>query len=326
VSTDGRRHEMTPPAAQEGSFDFSDLAIDDIRETFTPRLGPGDARYIRVLAECYDRLPPILVHRQTLSVIDGVHRLAAARLLGHSKVTVRFFDGSEADAYVEAVRSNVAHGKPLGLAERRQAARSILLLHHEWSDRKVAEICGLSHKTVGAVRKRSCSAGELPQSRQRIGRDDRKRPTDPAALRLRVADLARESPAMSVRRLAARAGTSRSTVLDVRRRLERRDDLLPPRLSPTHPEVAVKPSADRESRSLGDDRACAATSDGRAFVEWFDIHRISEAEALQYLEGIPIGRVYVVADKAREQAAIWQRVAAALEARVVRNRTRRVGT
>ncbi len=63
------------------------------------------------------------------------------------------------------------------------------------------------------------------------------------------------------------------------------------------------------------DSACTATPGSRAFAEWFETHRISEKEALRHLDDVPLSRVYLVADEARGQAALWERVATGLEAR-----------
>src|SRR5262245_43617336 len=62
----------------------------------SPRLVGEDAKHIRVLAESEAVLPPILVHRATMRVVDGMHRVGAARLRGREAIEVRFFDGSEA--------------------------------------------------------------------------------------------------------------------------------------------------------------------------------------------------------------------------------------
>ncbi|MFC7729983.1 hypothetical protein [Actinomadura keratinilytica] len=67
-------------------------------------------------------LPPILVHRRTMRVVDGMHRLRAARLQGRCEIGVRFVDGPDADVFVAAVRANIGHGLPLSLADREAAA------------------------------------------------------------------------------------------------------------------------------------------------------------------------------------------------------------
>jgi hypothetical protein len=57
-------------------------------------------------------LPPLLVDRRSMRVIDGMHRLMAALLKKRETIDVEFFDGSYADAFLLAVEANVAHGLP----------------------------------------------------------------------------------------------------------------------------------------------------------------------------------------------------------------------
>ena len=101
-----------------------------------------DPRHVAALAEVAAHWPPIVVNRADSSVVDGHHRIAAARQLGLRELCVTWFDGSAEDAYLEFVRCNVGHGLPLTLAERRHAARQMLRSHAERSDRAIASVCG----------------------------------------------------------------------------------------------------------------------------------------------------------------------------------------
>ncbi|MCZ9343092.1 ParB/RepB/Spo0J family partition protein, partial [Streptomyces sp. TRM76130] len=69
----------------------------------SPRSAGEDQDHIQALVEVRTPLPPVLVHRQTMRVIDGIHRLRAAQLRGDDKIAVAYFDGSESDAFVLAV-------------------------------------------------------------------------------------------------------------------------------------------------------------------------------------------------------------------------------
>src|SRR6266536_5847535 len=101
------------------------VPVDNIRVAGSPRSTGEDLEHTRMLADVSARLPPIIVHRPTMRVVDGVHRLRAAQLCGRDEIEVRFFDGSEQEAFVLAVRTNVAHGMPLSLADRKAAAARI---------------------------------------------------------------------------------------------------------------------------------------------------------------------------------------------------------
>ena len=145
----------------------------------SPRLGGEDPDHVLLLAESGAALPPILVHRGTMRVIDGMHRLRAARLRGEPDIEVTYYDGDDLGAFIEAVRANIAHGLPLTLADRRAAARRILSANPELSDRSVAGLTGLSPKTVGAARR--STGDQLLDPAYRLGKDGKWRPSQPLA-------------------------------------------------------------------------------------------------------------------------------------------------
>lgn len=176
-----------------------------------------DREHVLALAGLDTPLPPVLVRRTDLRVIDGMHRLLATTLRGREFIDVEFFDGAPEDAYLRAVEANVAHGLPLSLEDRRAAALRIMATHPRMSDRAVASSAGLSAKAVAGLRQRSTDAGQ--QLNTRIGRDGRIRPLNCAEGRQRAAELMTADPTASLREIARRAGISPATASDVRRRL-----------------------------------------------------------------------------------------------------------
>jgi ParB-like chromosome segregation protein Spo0J len=118
------------------------VAVLAIRPGPSPRRTQLDPDHVETLIETGGRWPPLLLNRESLVVIDGNHRLAAARRLKLNSVRAVLFAGDSRAANLEAVRRNVSHGLPLTLAERRRAAIRILSDYPTWSDSKVAEICG----------------------------------------------------------------------------------------------------------------------------------------------------------------------------------------
>jgi hypothetical protein len=58
------------------------VPVLSLRPADSPRLNGEDKAHIARLAEMDTPLPPILVDRRTMRVIDGMHRLMAASLLG----------------------------------------------------------------------------------------------------------------------------------------------------------------------------------------------------------------------------------------------------
>ncbi|MET9467336.1 hypothetical protein ABZY44_21520 [Streptomyces sp. NPDC006544] len=203
------------------------VPIDLLGPSDSPRGGACDENHVLALVGSGREFEALLVHRPTMRVIDGMHRLSAARLRGHDTVAVRFFDGSAADAYVLSVQLNVRHGLPLSRAERRTAAERILRTHPHWSDRAIAERTGLSGKTVGKLRGRV--SAEIPQPHTRVGRDGTARPVSSLDGRLRAAHLIATDPTASLRELARRSGLSTATVRDVRDRLRRGEPPAPER-------------------------------------------------------------------------------------------------
>ncbi|WP_241779521.1 ParB/RepB/Spo0J family partition protein [Streptomyces natalensis] len=129
--------------------DVVKVSVDAVRTGDSPRLDGEDEDHARALAELGTGLPPITVHRGTMRVIDGAHRLRAARLLGHTEIAARFYDGDEDDAFVLAVTMNASHGLPLTLADRTAAAARILTARPQLSDRRIGKVTGLSGTTVG---------------------------------------------------------------------------------------------------------------------------------------------------------------------------------
>lgn len=206
-----------PPRAAGSAGSVVSVALLSLRAADSPRLNGEDKTHIGRLAEMDTPLPPILVDRRTMRVIDGMHRLMAASVQGREMIDVIFFEGTEADVFLRAVQENVAHGLPLSQADRRAAAERIIASHPHMSDRAIGHSVGLAAKTVAAIRK--SSGEEIPQSSARVGRDGKVRPLDSGAGRLRAAELLEQQPEASLRDVARSAGISPATVLDVRKRL-----------------------------------------------------------------------------------------------------------
>ncbi|MER5546342.1 ParB/RepB/Spo0J family partition protein [Streptomyces sp. NPDC002589] len=181
-----------------------------------------------MLAEAQTPLPPIVVHRPTMRIIDGMHRAQAAMLRGEDCVEVQYVDGTADDAFVLAVRLNAEHGMPLSRRDRLAAAERIINSHGQWSDRRIAEVTGLSPVTVSALRRRTTA--EAAQAKARTGRDGRSRPVNSAAGRRRAVQVIAARPDASLREIAQEAGIAPATARDVRRRIREGKDPVPAKL------------------------------------------------------------------------------------------------
>ncbi|MFF2026775.1 ParB N-terminal domain-containing protein [Streptomyces sp. NPDC058171] len=199
----------------------------------SPRSQGPDQEHVARLAEVDGPLPPILVRRSDMRVVDGTHRLLAALVRGQGTIDVEFFEGSAEDAFLRAVEANIAHGLPLSQADRRAAASRIMSSHPQMSDRAIARASGLGAKAVASIRRRSTAA--VPQLNARVGRDGRVRPLSSAEGRWRAAEIIAESPQASLREVARLAGISPATASDVRKRIQAGELPAPARPEPMRP-------------------------------------------------------------------------------------------
>jgi hypothetical protein len=286
---------------------------------------------VKALAEVGDCWPPLVVHRQTMRVIDGMHRLRAARLRGQAVVEVRFFDGDEGEAFVAAVRANVAHGLPLTLADRKGAAARIIGWQPQRSDRWIGEVTGLAAGTVGAIRRRM--GPSAPQGTARVGRDGRVRPLEMAEGRRKAQQQITSRPQASLREIAKAAGVSPATVKDVRDRLGRGQDPVPrgqraALAAPAGQASAPRPGQDGSGapgdtrdlawslRQLGKDPSLRYTEPGRALLRWLEAHACGPRRVAGLTDTLPSHCGYLIADIARQCAREWQDLATALEHRL----------
>lgn len=285
----------------------------------SPRLAGEDLEHIRALAQVENELPPILVHRHTMRVIDGLHRLRAAELGGRTEIEVRFFEGDDKAAFVLAVQSNIVHGLPLTLADRTAAAARIVMSHPHWSNRAIANVAGLSATTVATIRERS--ALESLQSDPRIGRDGRSRPANSAAARRRTGDLIAANPAASLREIAREAGVSPATVRDVRKRLECGNDPVPPQQRRSEKaerrlndatSAEVLPDRRKDSQTvkiilekLRRDPSLRLSDVGRDVLIWLGANSLSISDWSNIIDQIPPHCFSLIAQLAQSCAQEW---------------------
>ncbi len=99
---------------------------------------------------------------------DGFHRLAAARRAGREEIEARVSSGDRRSAILAAVGANQAHGLRRTNDDKRRAVRALLSDEEwvRWSDRAIAEACGVAHTFVSVVRKELSGNGlQMPQER-----------------------------------------------------------------------------------------------------------------------------------------------------------------
>jgi AraC family transcriptional regulator len=202
------------------------------------------------------------------------------------------------------------------------AARDLLALLPCLSDRQLGDVCGLSPRTIARIRHDLAgqhtpddvingSAAGTPDmvSDKRIGRDGRRYPRDPVALRWEIRRLLEQDSSASLRAVAAKAGASPETVRSVRR------EIGPPTAG--RPEVAeglIQPAAGGSNWT--EDSACSSTPGGREFAQWFDEHHLDEGLMSTMAGAVPVNRLYNAIDEANRRKRFWDTFAKALQGRV----------
>jgi hypothetical protein len=153
VGRHGRTVLERNPAMSDNSEPRSSILIriDLLRsnDQYQPRLGGLNEAHVQILTGSdVAEWPPLLVtpnEEGGFDVIDGNHRLAAARLMAIENLQCVI--DPEA-GYPEAVAANLRHGLPLSIPERKQYARWLKHHYPELSFREIGRQCGLHHETV----------------------------------------------------------------------------------------------------------------------------------------------------------------------------------
>jgi ParB-like chromosome segregation protein Spo0J len=303
------------------------VPVESLLPAATPRVSGENAEHARVLREKWPDLPAILVNRRTMRVIDGMHRLSAARLAGAETIRAEFIDTDERNAFLLALRANTQHGLPLSLADREAAAERILSWYPYWSDRAVSAVAGLAATTVGAIRERSTVQSQ--QLNARIGRDGRLRPVSALDGRRRASEIIAARPDASLREVAREARISLGTAHNVRERMRRGEDCVPGSqdAGPRRPASACDRAAARRRRRgeplawraarecLVKDPALRYTEAGRELVRWFDARAIDAGDWRGVIDAIPPHWAETLIDVAHSCGNEWHELATALERR-----------
>jgi hypothetical protein len=121
-----------------------------------------------------DRFPPVVVFRHNGDYIlaDGFHRLRARRLAKFDTIETEVHEGTRLDALKFSLSANHRHGLRRTNEDKRHAVEIALREFPGWSDRAVAQLCGVSHPSVGTVRHQLVN---LSSCEKRLGRDGKRR-------------------------------------------------------------------------------------------------------------------------------------------------------
>jgi ParB-like nuclease domain len=108
---------------------------------------------------------------------DGYHRLEAARKIKRETIEADVRDGTARDAILFGIGANASHGLRRTQVDKRRAVERLVTDPEwaRWSDRKIAEVAKVDHKTVAKIRRelsgeiptaasQALKAGEIPES------------------------------------------------------------------------------------------------------------------------------------------------------------------
>jgi hypothetical protein len=146
-----------------------------------------DEEAIERYAEDLSLLPPVRLMRATMEdgkagfwVVDGAHTISAAIRLGDANVRAIIGMGDYHEAFAAAAQCNRTHGMPIGGKDKRARVEVALAdpVMKTWSDRKIAECCGVSHNLVSEIhaeRKAQLSSDDSSPTGKTVGRDGKAR-------------------------------------------------------------------------------------------------------------------------------------------------------
>ncbi|WP_199577195.1 hypothetical protein [Streptomyces sp. CRB46] len=259
-------------------------------------------------------------------------------------VEVEVFGGRRGQNVALAFGLKDDRGKPLAESRRVAAAVRTIAAYPALSDRRIGSIVGLSDKTVAAIRRRSTDAS----SPNRVGRDGRVRPVDPAERRLIARRLLEQDPRASLREIAEAAGIAVATARDVRQRMLKGQDVLPARLRRLREGDTVKSGTSRagdEDRvhgqrtrrtavnernptknrlpdaaipalgTLSNDPSLRMSALGRSLLRLLVAHPRSHEDWERMVRAVPTYHLAGIARIARLQAEKWLQFAEMLEFR-----------
>ncbi|MFI1683039.1 MULTISPECIES: ParB/RepB/Spo0J family partition protein [unclassified Streptomyces] len=309
------------------------------------RQGGINTAYLQLLVEASGRteLPPVLVQKDGWRIIDGLHRLEAAKLCGDHSIKARLVECTDAEALVLAMKANSSHGLPLSRADRIAGAERVLLAHPEWSDRAIASVTGLSAKTIAVLRERSACA--TPPGGQRLGLDGKLRSVGAGEGRRRAAAYIHAHPEATLREVARETEVSLGTVHDVSARLRRgvspeRNGLRAPgahltlhpadRPADTPPTAHPAPRPDRHAppqaaeaapawetvaAKVAGDPCIRYTAGGKEFLQWMALHAGDPDGWRELVNAVPAHWVGVIAPIAESVGREWSQFAERLRSR-----------
>ncbi len=162
-----------PKHKDDDSLEIIHLDLEEIRrDGGTQPRAKIDLQHIKRLEQQMEdgqELEPIVVFYDGESywLADGFHRWNAHRNQEEPTIRAIIHQGSRRQAVLYSVGANTDHkpALPRSRADKRKAVLTLLEdpQWKQWSDRQIARVCKVDHKTVGKIRK--SLTGEIPSNK-----------------------------------------------------------------------------------------------------------------------------------------------------------------
>jgi len=143
--------------SRRGRVQLDDLLMDRVYQV-RGKLDKATVTRYADLMRNDGELPPVIVMvvEGAPTLVDGWHRVAAAREIGETEVVAEITEGTENDLTWAAAQANLAHGLPLKRPELRNVLRAYVATGQHLSRgrrpksaREIGrEVGGVGHKTV----------------------------------------------------------------------------------------------------------------------------------------------------------------------------------
>ena len=126
-------------------INLHDIVYD---RSLNPRLHGVDDDVVEFYASIFREVvwPPLLVDRASNKLLDGWHRVAAAKLAGVYSFAVQWIDAEEHELFAWAVKANLGHGMHLKKEERLKAIAR--LQRDSWNNDRIKEFLGCTAAMV----------------------------------------------------------------------------------------------------------------------------------------------------------------------------------
>lgn len=107
-----------------------------------------------------------------LVIADGNHRFEAALAAERETIACTVYQGTLKDALQFALAANAKRGLRLTNADKRRCVEIAITKFDDWSDRRIADLAGVSYVFVGKVRKQLVT---VTSSSGKVGKDGKRR-------------------------------------------------------------------------------------------------------------------------------------------------------